>query len=164
MGTTASKEQAVAARHAFRIAFARSAPLPPPYQLAIEDTPFQLAVLGPREERCAAEADAPLAAGTWFSVALRASTKKRYLYLVQKESGTGIVVLLLLFDRGAPSAGGADDTADLRLPPSNAWMRAVVDGELYVLASDLVLTRKSIAAWIGGFDPPPIAPPADATV
>jgi hypothetical protein len=37
----------------------------------------------------------------------------------------------------------------------------VVDGSVYVLASDLVLSRKSITAWIGGDEPPttPAMPP-----
>lgn len=166
MGTSALKDKAVAARHAFRHAFASASALPAPYQLAIEDTPFRLTVLAGEPGRDAAEwpsgavddagacdhdPDAPIEAGTWFAVAPRAATKKRYLYLVQKASDTGIVALLLAFDRGAQR------DPELRLPPSKSWMRAGVDGELYVLASDLVLTCKSIAAWIGGYEPPAYA-------
>lgn len=152
MGTSALKDKAVAARHAFRHAFASAAALPAPYQLAIEDTPFGLTVAGD-DGACEHDADAPLEAGTWFSVAPRAKTKKRYLYLVQKASDTGIVALLLAFDRGALR----EDHDELRLPPGGARMRASVDGELYVLASDLVLTCRSIAAWIGGYEPPAYA-------
>jgi hypothetical protein len=151
MATSASKDKVLA-----RDAFAHTAQLPPPYQLAIEDTPFQMTVLddnAPRDH----DSDCALAPATWFSVTLMASTKKRFLYLVQKESDTGLVVLILLFDRSAI----AGDTRGLRLPPSGAWMRAVVDGAVYVLASDLVLTHKSITAWIGGHEPPtiPAKPP-----
>jgi hypothetical protein len=37
----------------------------------------------------------------------------------------------------------------------------VVDGTVYVLASDLALSRKAITAWIGGHEPPttPARPP-----
>jgi hypothetical protein len=126
--------------------------LPPPYQLAIEDIEFQLTVLDDGAPH-GQDADSAIAPPTWFSVALTAPTRKRYLYLVQQETGTGAVVVILLFDRAA----GCDGTG-LRLPSSGAWLRAVVDGAVYVLASDLVLTRKAITAWIGGREPPPGPP------
>jgi len=153
MGTPASEEEK---RRDTSHGFAHTTSLPPPYQLAIEDTAFQLSVLDdrvPRDYDC----DCALIPPAWFSVTIAASTKKRYLYLVQKETGTGLVVLILLFDRITTS----DDTSGLRLPPSGAWLRAVVDGAVYVLASDLVLNRKSITAWIGGHEPPttPARPP-----
>jgi hypothetical protein len=133
-------------------------PLPAPYQLAIEDIAFSLTVLDDRGVRDYAGHEA-LVPPTWFSVTLRTSTQKRYLYLVQKESRTGLVVLVLLFDRHehlVPS----DDTHGMRLPASGMWMRAVVDGTVHVLASDMVLTRKSITAWIGGHEPAaPAQPP-----
>jgi hypothetical protein len=153
MGTPASKEDKTPSTpHSFALTEA----LPPPYQLAIEDTPFQMTVLDdhvPRDCDC----DRALLPPAWFSVTLQASTKKRYLYLVQKETDTGLVVVILLYDRSAL----AEDTHGLRLPPSGAWLRAVVDGAVYVLASDLVLSRKSITAWIGGHEPPtiPAKPP-----
>jgi hypothetical protein len=151
MGTSAPKDKP-GTRHSF----AHTAALPPPYQLAIEDTAFAMTVLedhAPRDHDC----ECALIPPAWFSVTLTASTKKRYLYLVQKETETGVVVLILLFDRGALD----EDSAGLKLPASGAWMRAVVDGTVYVLASDLVLTRKSITAWIGGHEPPttPARPP-----
>jgi len=145
MGTITAKAQPPETRHGFAL----TTSLPPTYQLAIEDTPFQLTVLdelGPREVDC----DCPIAPPTWFAVTLTASTKKRFLYLVQKEKGTGIVALILLYDRVAKPG----DTDGLRVPPGGAWLRANVDGTVYVLASDLVLNRKSIAAWIGGYEPP----------
>jgi hypothetical protein len=156
MGTSASSNETKApgTRHGF----AHTTSLPPPYQLAIEDTAFHLTVL---DERVAREvdhdADAALLPPAWFSVTIAASTKKRYLYLVQKETGTGVVVLLLLFDLAA----SGQHSQGLRLPPSGGWLRAVVDGAVYVLASDLVLSRKSISAWIGGNEPPatPARPP-----
>jgi hypothetical protein len=101
---------------------------------------------GPRDYDC----DCALISSVWFSVTVTASTKKRYLYLVQKETGTGLVVLVLLFDRAATG----EDSDGLRLPSGGAWLRAVVNGAVYVLASDLVLSRKSITAWIGGHEPP----------
>lgn len=151
MGTSASK-----GKPGIRHSFAPTAALPPPYQLAIEDTAFTMMVL---EDHVARDydCDCALIPPSWFSVTLAASTRKRYLYLVQKETETGLVVLILLFDRGALS----EDSNGLRLPPSGAWLRAVVDGTAYVLASDLVLTRKAITAWIGGHEPPttPARPP-----
>lgn len=126
--------------------------LPPPYQLAIEDIEFQLTVLDDGAPH-GHDADSAIAPPTWFSVALTAPTRKRYLYLVQQETDTGAVVVILLFDRTAGSDGSG-----LRLPSSGAWLRAVVDGAVYVLASDLVLTRKAITAWIGGREPPPGPP------
>jgi hypothetical protein len=151
MGTSASK-----GKPGTRQSFAHTAALPPPYQLAIEDTAFTMTVLEdhvPRDYDC----DCALIPPTWFSVTLTAATKKRYLYLVQKETETGLIVLILLFDRSALG----EDSSELRLPPSGAWMRAVVDGTVYVLASDLMLTRKAITAWIGGHEPPttPAKPP-----
>lgn len=124
-------------------------PLPAPYQLAIEGMPFQLTV---RDGTNAAPHDSrhPIAQHAWFSVALSASTRKRYLYLVQKDAGTGVVELLLLCDRSEL----AGDPLGMRLPPSGAWLRAAVDGSVHVLASDLVLSRTSITAWIGGCEPP----------
>lgn len=154
---------------------AQSTPLlPPPYQLAIEDIAFRMTVLDERGTHDH-DSDAALIPPTWFSVELAAATAKRYLYLVQHETDTGLVVLILLFDRTALPFGSAarghapageyggpcDDSCGLRLPPSGAWLRAVVDGTVFVLASDLVLTRKSITAWIGGHEPPtvPARPP-----
>jgi hypothetical protein len=127
--------------------------LPPTYQLAIEDAEFQMTVLDDGVPR-SHDSDCAVVPPTWFSVALGAPTRKRYLYLVQKETDTGLIVVILLFDR---SAAGSE-AAGLRLPSSGAWLRAVVDGTVYVLASDLVLTRKAITAWIGGREPP-MAPP-----
>jgi hypothetical protein len=66
-----------------------------------------------------------------------------------------LIVLLLLFDRSA----APDDGTGLRVPSPGAWLRAIVDGTVYVLASDLVLTRKSITAWLGAREPPPAQPP-----
>lgn len=153
--STSSKEtKAAGTNHGF----AQTTSLPPPYQLAIEDTAFRLTVLDERVAREAeVDADAALLPPAWFSVTIAAATKKRYLYLVQKETGTGAVVLILLFDLAA----SGQDSLGLRLPPSGSWLRAVVDGAVYVLASDLVLTRKSISAWIGGNEPttPPPRPP-----
>lgn len=152
MGADTSKD-----KPSGRQALAHSTPLlPPPYQLAIENIAFRMTVLderGARDYDC----DAALIPATWFSVELAASTGKRYLYLVQHETDTDLVVLILLFDRGATG----EDSSGLRLPPSGAWLRAVVDGTVFVLASDLALTRKSITAWIGGHEPPtvPARPP-----
>jgi hypothetical protein len=153
MGTSASKlqepEKASATRH-----FAHTAALPPPYQLAIEDAKFRMTILEdhvPRDHDC----DSALIPPTWFSVTLLAPTQKRYLYMVQEETDTGMLVLLLLFDR---SAAPGDD-GGLRLPSSGGWLRAIVDGTVYVLASDLVLSGKAITAWLGAREPPPAQPP-----
>jgi len=127
--------------------------LPPPYQLAIEDAEFQMTVLEDSTQHNY-DSDCAVVPPTWFSVTLTAPTRKRYLYLVQKETDTGLIVVIMLFDR---STAGSDGNG-LRLPSNGAWLRAVVDGTVYVLASDLVLTRKAITAWIGGREPPTMPP------
>lgn len=127
--------------------------LPPPYQLAIEDAEFQMTVLEDSAQHNY-DSDCAVVPPTWFSVTLTAPTRKRYLYLVQKETDTGLIVVIMLFDRGTAGSDGDG----LRLPSSGAWLRAVVDGTVYVLASDLVLTRKAITAWIGGREPPTTPP------
>jgi hypothetical protein len=147
-----SKDRTPATKHYF----SHSAALPPPYQLAIEDLAFRMSALEDAGPRCC-DCDSVIVPATWFSVALAAPPSKRYLYLVQQEADTGLIVLLLLFDGG----DGGEHGNGLRLPPSGAWMRAVVEGTVYVLTSDLVLSRKSITAWLGGSEPPttPAQPP-----
>jgi hypothetical protein len=162
MGAHTSKDKLSTARRAFAPVVA----LPPPYQMAIEDTPFQMTVLEDHVPRDY-DRDCALIPPIWFSVTLTASTTKRYLYLVQQETDTRIAVLIMLFDRMAGAMPGAvpgaigGDSDGLRLPPSGGWLRAVVDGTVYVLASDLALSRKAITAWIGGREPPtiPARPP-----
>jgi hypothetical protein len=130
-----------------------AAALPPSYQLAIEDAEFHMTVLEdgvPHDY----DSDCAVVPPTWFSVTLTEPVQKRCLYLVQKETDTGLIVVLLLFDRAAAPGNGDR----LRLPPSGAWLRAVVDGTVYVLASDLALSRKAITAWIGGREPPTTPP------
>jgi len=156
MGTSRAKIRLPVTKHVF----AHTTPLPAPYQLAIEDTAFQLMLLEENVPRDC-DHDCAVAPPTWFSVTLSASTRKRYLYLVQQETSTGMVVVILLFDRSADRGTVADDSNGLRLPPRGSWLRAVVDGAIYVLASDLVLSRKAITAFVGGREPPttPALPP-----
>lgn len=130
-----------------------AAELPPPYQLAIEDAEFHMTVLEDHVPRDY-DSDCAVVPPTWFSVTLTEPIQKRYLYLVQKETDTSMIVVIMLFDRSAAN----DDGDTLRLPPSGAWLRAVVDGTVYVLASNLVLSRKAITAWIGGHEPPTTPP------
>jgi hypothetical protein len=153
MGTSASKHHDQDNTPARKRHFAHPSTLPPPYQLAIEDTQFRMAILDDRVSRdhdCASALVPP----TWFSVTLVAPTQKRFLYLVQEETDTGMIVLLMLFDRSAAPDGGGP-----RLPASGAWLRAIVDGTVHVLASDLVLSGKAITAWLGAREPPPAQPP-----
>jgi hypothetical protein len=143
MGTT---------KHAFVHSVQPSA-VPAPYQLAIEDAEFHMTVLEdgvPRDY----DFDCAVVPPTWFSVTLTAPTHKRYLYLVQKETDTGLIVVIMLVDRSAANHDGNG----LRLPSTSGWLRAVVDGTVYVLASNLVLSRKAITAWIGGHEPPTMPP------
>jgi hypothetical protein len=154
MGTSVSKQSEQDRTPATKHHFAHTTALPEPYQLAIEEAEFRMTILEdsvPRDYDC----DSALVPPTWFSVTLVAPTKKRFLYLVQEETDTGLIVLLLLFDRSAV----ADEGNGLRLPSSASWLRAIVDGTVYVLASDLVLSRKAITAWIGAREPPPAQPP-----
>lgn len=130
-----------------------AAALPPPYELAIEDAEFHMTVLEEHVPRDY-DSDCAVVPPTWFSVTLTEPIQKRYLYLVQKETDTGLIVVIMLFDR---STAQGDGNA-LRLPPSGAWLRAVVDGPVHVLASNLVLSRRAITAWIGGREPPTTPP------
>jgi hypothetical protein len=150
-GSTVKGVRKMATKHASVHAI-HAAAVPPPYQLAIEEPAFHMTVL---EDHLARDydSDCAIVPPTWFSVTVTSPVQKRYLYLVQKETDTGLIVVILLFDRSAASGDGA-----LRLPPSGAWLRAVVDGTVYVLASDLALTRKAITAWIGGHEPPTMPP------
>lgn len=152
MGTPASKHHDQHNAPARKHHFAHPSALPPPYQLAIEDTQFRMTILDDRVSRDH-DCTSALVPPTWFSVTLVAPIQKRYLYLVQEETDTGMIVLLMLFDRSA----APDDS--LRLPASGAWLRAIVDGTVHVLASDLVLSGKAITAWLGAREPPPAQPP-----
>jgi len=159
MGTSTST--ALDEQPATKHRFAHNTQLPPPYQYAIEDAAFQMKILDDRGARDY-DRDCALLPAMWFSATLTAPTRKRFLYLVQHETATGLVVVIMLFDRSAAAVG--DDTGegrDLRLPPRGAWLRAVVDGTVHVLTSDLSLSRKAITAWIGGHEPPttPAQPP-----
>jgi len=146
-----SKDRTPATKHYF----SHTSALPPPYQLAIEDAGFRMTILEnhvPRDYDC----DRALAPSSWFSVTVTAPPEKRYLYLLQHETDTGLVALLMMFDRSAAT----DDGRGLRLPANGAWLRAVVDGPVIVIASDLVLPRKSITAWLGASEPAiPAMPP-----
>ena len=82
---------------------------------------------------------------TWFALTPVAPTTRRYLYLIQKEDASGHIVLLHLVD-------GAGAT---RVPAASGWQRAIVDGTLHLLASNLLLTRADLVALIGGHEPPP---------
>ncbi|MFO0758611.1 MAG: hypothetical protein U0359_19110 [Byssovorax sp.] len=88
----------------------------------------------------------PIAPPTWFFVTLKETVSTRYAFLLQKETGTGYVVLLGLVDRRESASG--------RLPPAGGYQRAVVDGTVHVLVSDDPLTREEIVAFIGGHEPP----------
>ncbi len=80
----------------------------------------------------------------WFALELLGPTTRRYLHLIQKEAATGLIVLMHLVD-------GAGAT---RVPAGNGWQRAVVEGSLHLIASDLLLSRPDIVELIGGHEPP----------
>lgn len=88
---------------------------------------------------------------TFFAVMLTAPIARRYLYLLQKETGTDEIVVLGLFDRESSESGGEG----LRFPPSPAWARAIVDGTVHVLGANRLVSRREIVAFIGGHQPPP---------
>ncbi len=107
--------------------------------------PFDLNVLDGLEERTVTTAIAP---PTYFSVTLREASPKRFVHLIQTENNKGWVVLSLL--------GDAEGLGALRrLPGAGAWMRAVVHGEVRVLAADVPLLREEIAKFLGGHEPAP---------
>jgi len=62
------------------------------------------------------------------------------------------------FDAVARERRHLGSTAAPSLKGSRGWLRAVADGTVYVLASNLVLSRKAITAWIGGHEPPTMPP------
>ena len=73
---------------------------------------------------------------TWFALRPVTPPTRRYLYLIQKEDTTGHIVLLHLVD-------GAGAT---RVPAGAGWQRAIVEGTLHLLASDLLLNRADLVA------------------
>lgn len=87
---------------------------------------------------------------TWFAVVLTAPVHKRYLHVIQMEKGTRQVVIFLLADRTALGAGDA-----VRLPSQGAWLRAITEGTIHVLAADVGLSRQQLVQAIGGRLPPP---------
>lgn len=82
---------------------------------------------------------------TLFALAPVAPPTRRFLYLIQKEAASGHIVLVHVVD-------GAGAT---RVPAATGWQRAIVEGTLHLLASDLLLTRADLVALIGGHEPPP---------
>ena len=85
-----------------------------------------------------------IAPPTLFALQLTAVTTRRYLHLIQKDASDQIVLLAVIDGSGAT-----------RMPPNPAWQRAVVDGTLHLLMSDLLLSRGDIVSVIGGHEPPP---------
>ena len=81
---------------------------------------------------------------TWFALETVNPTARRYLHLIHKEASSGQIVLVHLTD-------GAGAT---RVPPANGWLRALVEGSLHLISSDLQLSRPDIVELIGGHEPP----------
>jgi hypothetical protein len=82
--------------------------------------------------------------GRWFAAVPIVPAVRRYQFVLQWQGTSRKFVLCHLVD-----GAGAQ-----RLPPSNGWMRALDTGRVHVIASDLQLTRRQIAAMIGGHEPP----------
>jgi hypothetical protein len=108
---------------------------------------FQLQVRGAGGTTTYADGADEIVVGppTWFALVLAAATTRRYLHLVQREATSGQVVLLAMID-------GSGAT---RIPPAPGWQRAIVEGTVHAIASDLLLTRADIVALSGGHQPPP---------
>lgn len=119
---------------------------------AIQVVPFNMKILDSGVERSFDKrADEILIMPpTWFAVVLSAPVEKRYLHLIQMEAESRNVVIFLLADRTALGAGGA-----VRLPQQGAWLRAITEGTIHVLAADVGLSRKQLIQAIGGRLPPP---------
>lgn len=83
-------------------------------------------------------------AGRWFAAVPLVAPVRRYQYVLQWQGGSKKFVLCHLVD-----GAGAQ-----RLPPANGWSRALDAGKLHVISSDLQLSRKQLAAVIGGHEPP----------
>lgn len=115
----------------------------------LEDVPFRLLLLQPTG---VVTLDKPveLAPGGLFAVEPRAATSLRYQYLLQMNDEERIV-LLAVHDGAAPT----------RVPPAPHWQRAIVPGQVYLLASDTLLDRADIAAIRCPHEPaiPPAKPP-----
>jgi hypothetical protein len=90
-------------------------------------------------------------AGRWFAAVPLVAPVRRYQYVLQWQGASKKFVLCHL----------VDGSGTLRMPPANGWSRALDAGKLHVIASDLLLSRKQIAAVIGGHEPPigPAKPP-----
>jgi hypothetical protein len=81
-------------------------------------------------------------AGRWFAAVPLVPVARRYHFVLQWQGISKKFVLVHLVD----GAGAA------RLPPAGGWSRALDAGKIHVIASDMLLTRRQIAAIIGGHE------------
>jgi hypothetical protein len=85
--------------------------------------------------------------GQWCAMFPKKPPARRYQYVLQWQAdspkGKDFILCHLVDGVGAT-----------RLPPANGWIRALDRGELQVLTSDVLLSRRQIAAIIGGHEPP----------
>jgi hypothetical protein len=88
--------------------------------------------------------NATIPAGRWFAAVPLAPPDRRYQYVLQWQGPSKKFVLVHLVD-----GAGAQ-----RLPPANGWSRALDTGKLHVISSDLQLSRRQLAAILGGHEPP----------
>ena len=109
MGTSTST--ALDEQPATKHRFAHNTQLPPPYQYAIEDAAFQMKILDDRGARDY-DRDCALLPAMWFSATLTAPTRKRFLYLVQHETATGLVVVITDATSGRGLSGSQTLVAD----------------------------------------------------
>lgn len=108
--------------------------------------PFQLRILdGIAESPFSGTIKPP----TYYAVEIREALSKRFAHLILKE-GASRFVMTLLADRDALGK-------NRRLPAAGAWLRAIVEGEAFLLGADVPLLREEIAKYLGGHEPPPTA-------
>jgi hypothetical protein len=111
---------------------------------AIEAIPFTLETLGPKGvETHAADAKTLEFGVPTFFAAVLGQSKKRFRFLLQRESTTSWIVVYAMGDNAT------------RLPPAGGWQRALVTGTACVLASDTPISREQMAKALGGHEPPP---------
>lgn len=90
------------------------------------------------------EAAVPVAIASWFAVHATTPPTRRYQFVLQWQRGTRKFIVCYQHD-GVAS----------RLPGAGGWLRALDTGRIHAVSSDLRLTRRQLAAVLGGGHEPP---------
>lgn len=90
------------------------------------------------------ESAAPVAIASWFAVHATTPPPRRYQFVLQWQRGSRKFIVCYQHDGVAA-----------RLPGAGGWLRALDTGRIHAVSSDLRLTRRQLAAVLGGGHEPP---------